>query len=125
MVSTPPFVGIDLVETARLQDRLGRTGGLDRTLFTARELEYCMAQRVPVEHLAGRFSAKEAVVKALGIDGFDPLDIEIIGGGPDVRVELHGDVAALAEHLQVSVSISMTHLASIAGAVAIARPRNA
>lgn len=113
---------MDLVEPRRLRDRLDRTKGLDRTLFTEGELAYCLAQPEPAEHLAGRFSAKEAVVKALGIDGFDPLDIEVVGGGADVQLELHGAVAAAAVDLQVSVSISMTHLASLAGAVAIARP---
>lgn len=121
-VANAPLIGIDLVEPARLRDRLERTEGLDRTLFTDGELAYCGAQLVPSEHLAGRYSAKEAVVKALGIDGWDPLEIEIVGGGAEVGVLLHGEVAAVAADLGVSVSISMTHLGSVAAAVAMARP---
>lgn len=119
---TPPHVGIDLLEPDRLAERLQRNESLGGTLFTDQEREYCEAQHRPEEHLAARFCAKEAVIKALGIDGWDPLDVEIVGGGPDVRVRLHRDVAATAAELGVAVTVSMTHLASVAGAIAFARP---
>ena len=90
--------------------------------FTGQEREYCEGQLRPEEHFAARFCAKEAVIKALGIDGWVPLDVEIVGGGPDVQVRLHGDVAATAARLGLTVTVSMTHLASLAGAVALARP---
>jgi holo-[acyl-carrier protein] synthase len=74
-------------------------------------------------HLAARFDAKEAVVKALGIDGFDPLDVEIVGGGEDCAVTLHGAAATRAAELGVDVTVSLTHLPAMAAAVALARPR--
>lgn len=121
----PPYVGIDLLEPDRLAERLRKNPALGPTLFTDHEREYCDAQHNPHEHLAARFCAKEAVIKALGIDGWDPLDVEITGGGPDVGVRLLGDVAARATQLGVTVTISMTHLAGVAAAVALARPAGA
>jgi holo-[acyl-carrier protein] synthase len=95
---------------------------LGGTIFTEQERDYCAGQPRPEEHLAARFCAKEAVIKALGIDGWDPLDVEIVSGGPDVHVQLHGEVAATAAELGLTITVSMTHLASVAGAVALARP---
>jgi holo-[acyl-carrier protein] synthase len=115
-------VGLDLVEPQRLQERLAHTPTLQATLFTAQEVDYCNSEPDPIQHLAARFCAKEAIVKALGIDGWDPLDIEIVGGGPDVAVRLYGAVATIAGRLQLTVTISMTHLGGLAGAVALARP---
>jgi holo-[acyl-carrier protein] synthase len=119
-----PLIGIDLVDPERLRERLQHTPGLEQELFLAGELEYCRRQAEPEQHLAARFAAKEAVVKALGIDGFDPLEIEVLAGGEQTQLRLHGDVAARAATLNVEVRISLTHLRAIAGAVALATPRN-
>jgi holo-[acyl-carrier protein] synthase len=118
----PPLIGLDLVDPARLQERLERDADLARELFRDGELHYCGQQADPYQHLAARFGAKEAVVKALGIDGWDPLDVEVVGGGEQTSLRLHGDVAARAAALGVAVTISLTHLPAIAGAVAFASP---
>ncbi len=118
--SAAPLIGLDLVEPRRLQARLERTEGLDRELFHPAELTYCERQSDPYQHLAARFAAKEAVIKALGIDGWDPLEIEIGGGGEPPVVRLYGDVAARAASLGVTLTVSLSHVASIAGAVALA-----
>ncbi|HEX4519567.1 MAG TPA: 4'-phosphopantetheinyl transferase superfamily protein [Gaiellaceae bacterium] len=123
MASPAPLIGIDLIEPDRLRERLDRTRGLDLELFREGELDYCKRQADPVQHLAARFAAKEAVIKALGIDGWDPLEIEVVSGGERTRVLLHGDVAARAAALGVVVTISLTHLPTLAGAVALAMPR--
>lgn len=116
----PPLIGFDLVDPERLRERLARTRGLDRELFHESELSYCNEKAAPHEHLAARFAAKEAVIKALGIDGWDPLDIEVLAGGEQTQLVLHGEVAERAETLGVSVKVSLTHLAAMAGAVALA-----
>lgn len=117
-----PLIGIDVVDPRRLADRLKRTPQLADELFHPGERAYAATQPQPVENLAARFAAKEAVVKALGLDGFDPLDVEIVQGGELCSVALHGAAAERARELGVAVTISLTHLESMAAAVAMARP---
>jgi holo-[acyl-carrier protein] synthase len=60
-------IGIDLVQIPRIRRVVERWQ--DRFLervFTEEELAYCRARRDPVPHLAARFAAKEAGLKALG-----------------------------------------------------------
>ena len=117
-----PLVGIDLLEPERLGGRIERNAALREELFLPGELLYADAQHDPKKHLAARLAAKEAVVKALGIDGWDPLEIEVTGGAESVGLHLHGGVARRAQQLGVKVTISMTHVDGMAGAVALARP---
>jgi holo-[acyl-carrier protein] synthase len=117
-----PLIGIDLIEPQRLCSKLRRTPGLADRLFHPGELAYCERQAAPVQHLAARFSAKEAVTKALGLARFAPLDVEVVDGAERCGLRLHGQAAQTAEELGVLVSISLTHLQGLAGAVAMARP---
>ncbi len=121
-MSGPQLVGIDLVEPARMADRLSRTPALAADLFTDEERAYCDSCTHTEQHLAGRFAAKEATAKCLGLDGFEHLEIEVVAAGAVTHLELHGDAAARAEELGVNVFISITHLPSMAAAVAFARP---
>jgi holo-[acyl-carrier protein] synthase len=119
----PPMIGIDLADPRRLGDRLARTPALVDELFHRGERAYADSQPQPMECLAARFAAKEAVIKALAIDGFDPLDVEVLEGGERCDLRLHGVVAERAEELGVVVTISLTHLGTVAAAVALARPK--
>lgn len=122
MVEPPPLIGIDLVEPDRLKERLERHPNLRSELFHEGETRYSENQPEPYEHLAARFAAKEAVVKALGLDGFDPLDVEVIEGGEHTGLRLHGDAAGRASQLQVCVQISLSHVPGMAAAIAVATP---
>lgn len=117
-----PLIGIDMCEPARLRERLERTSELAQELFHPGEWAYCQRQPHPEQHLAARFSAKEAVIKALGLDGFEPLDVEVLDGGECCGLRLHGVAAERAESLGVLVTISLTHLKGLAAAVALALP---
>ncbi len=113
-------VGLDLLEIERMERALERRPGLARRLFTDGERAYAAGKGRPGQHLAARFCAKEAVVKALALDVFVPRDIEIVGGGADgTRVRLHGPAAARAAELGVQVRVSLTHTKVLAGAVAV------
>src|SRR2546426_12011857 len=59
--------GIDIVETARIQDSLDKFGNrfLGRC-FLPDEVAYCQSMKFPALHLAARFAAKEAISKAFG-----------------------------------------------------------
>jgi holo-[acyl-carrier protein] synthase len=115
-------LGIDLLEPERLRRRVTARPDLVHELFTPAEQQYCNDKWDPWQHFAGRYCAKEAVVKALRVDGWDPLEVEIEPGDPDPRVRLYGDMAAHAEALGVEVLISMTHLPAMAAATAMAVP---
>jgi holo-[acyl-carrier protein] synthase len=60
-------IGIDIVEIARVRRLMERwQERFLRRVFTDEELAYADARRDPAEHLAARFAAKEATLKALG-----------------------------------------------------------
>ena len=115
-------VGIDLLEIARLELSLQRRPALAARLFTHAELAYSSARARPGQHLAARFCAKEAVAKALGLEGWAFRDVEVVATGSAPRVLLHGAVAERARDLGVGCSVSLTHTRSTAGAVAVASP---
>jgi len=114
----PAGVGIDLLEIGRMEKALARHSRLAQRVFTDAEREYAAARARPGQHLAARFAAKEAVVKALGLSGgFSLRDIEVIAGEPPA-VRLSGRAEEAAAGL--AVKISLTHSRDFAAAVAIA-----
>jgi len=113
-------VGIDLLEIDRLERALERRPRLAERVFTAGEREYSAAKARPARHLAARFAAKEAVVKALGLrGGFALREIEVVAGEPPT-VRLSGAAAEAAAGREVE--ISLTHSRDNAAAVAIVHP---
>jgi holo-[acyl-carrier protein] synthase len=113
-------VGIDLLEIERLERALARRPRLADRLFTEGELAYAAGCRRPAMQLAARFCAKEAVVKALSLDSWNPHDVEVVGGGGPPVIRLSGRAAARARELGVEVTVSLTHTRGMAGAVAVA-----
>jgi len=111
-----PSVGIDLIEIERVERALERRPGLAERLFSESELAYARARARPGRHLAARFAAKEAVIKALA-GGASPGEIEIEAGEPP-RAVLRGRAAERAAGRQIA--ISLTHSGDAAAAVAIA-----
>ena len=111
-------VGVDLLEIDRLERALERHPRLAERLFTEAERDYAAARARPSRHLAARFAAKEAVVKALGLtDGFGLREVEVVAGAPPT-VRLRGRAAEAAAGQRVE--ISLTHSREFAAAVAIA-----
>ncbi len=117
----PAGIGIDVIEIERIERALERRPQLRRRLFTEAELAYADARARPGRHLAARFAAKEAVIKALGASGVPPASIEVIPGEPPT-LRLHGRARELAGESEIS--ISLTHAREIAAAVALAQPRS-
>jgi len=76
--------GLDLLDTARFKRAASRLGdGLAVGLFTEAERAWCARQRRPDEHLAARFAAREALLKALGtglVGRMSWTDIEVVPG---------------------------------------------
>ena len=113
-------IGIDALEPARLAASLERRPRLAQRLFTSGELAYAESTGDPVKHLAARFCAKEAVTKALALDAFEPGDIEVRRDGRATTVSLQGRPAEQAGALAAELHVSLTHLDSVAIAVAVA-----
>jgi holo-[acyl-carrier protein] synthase len=116
-------VGLDIVPIARVAALLDRHGARARDrLFSATERAYCEARAEPAQHFAARFSAKEAVLKALGAPpGLRWVEMEIHtgeGGRPVLR--LSGAAAAAAAARGVDTShVSLTHAGGMAAAVVV------
>lgn len=113
-----PFVGVDLVHVLGFREQLDRPGSTFETVFTAQELRVAASRPDRAEHLAGRWAAKEAFIKAwsqslygrppvMGRDAVDFSDIEVV---PDrwrrVAYRLRGEVAAEVGGYEATLSIS-------------------
>ena len=104
-------VGVDVVDLDRFERAIARTPGLRERLFAESERE------LPLHSLAGRFAAKEALMKALGdTTGFRWHDMEVVGDANRKPVLiLHGAVHAAATARGVASShLSLSHDAGVA-----------
>ncbi len=118
--------GIDLVDCPRIEQMIQRHGErFIKRVFTAAEQAYAEANKNKTEKLAGRFAAKEAILKLIGTGWRGKIawtDIEIINnpaGQPEVT--LSGEVRKIADKLGINhISISITHTANFAIASAVA-----
>ena len=124
---------MDLIEVARIQralenPRIGQR--VCQRVFTDAEVEYCEKRKRKYENYAGRFAAKEAVMKALG-RGWGRkvgwIDIEVVlavSGEPGIS--LHDKASSFARELGIEhFSLSITHTESYAIAYLIAEGRGA
>jgi holo-[acyl-carrier protein] synthase len=117
-------LGTDLVEVERMRGALARQPGLRTRLFTVDEWDYAARHRDPHPHLAARFAAKEAVMKALGrgMSSMGFAEIEVVRTSDGVpSVQLSGSAASIAMESGVTGwHLSLTHTDLMAQAVAIA-----
>jgi holo-[acyl-carrier protein] synthase len=117
--------GVDIVEVARVARLVTRYETAADRLFTPGELGYCRSRpRRCHEHMAARFAAKEAVLKAIGTglaEGVRWIDVEVVAGDharPTVR--LGGAAAAhTVDMVDLDISLSHTETHAIACAVAL------
>jgi holo-[acyl-carrier protein] synthase len=108
-------VGVDIVETARIDHSLERFG--ERFLhrvFTTGEIEYCQSMKFPARHFAARFAAKEAASKAFstGIGksmGWRDVDVHRHESGQPFVVLEGGAKAMAAARGVANVWISLSH----------------
>lgn len=122
MSEGPGEVGVDIIETARIRGVLQRHPRrfLDR-VYTEWEQRYCRAN---VLHLAGRWAAKEAVSKVLGLGvrGVGWREIEIRRtplGQPTVTLHGRAEARRRALGLASPLTVSISHIKELAVAVAV------
>ena len=119
-------LGTDIIECDRIARMLTRHGErFMNHVYTGEEVCYCSGRKVAEQHFAGRWAAKEAVLKAFGtgwVAGIGWRDVEVViqrGGKPTIR--LHRGAAQKATELGIAeVLISISHCKSHATATAIA-----
>ncbi len=112
-------LGFDATDIPRLRDVFDRYGErFLRRVFTDAEIEYCTRRRDPVPHLAGRFAAKEAAMKALGTGhtrGVIWKDIEVFRRGGPPQLRLSGGALRHFEALRARRSLlTITHAETLA-----------
>ncbi len=116
-------LGVDICEIARMERALARHPRMRERVFTPEEIAYCEARARPAESYAGRFAAREAVIKALGgYRGRRWQDISVTrssSGAP--RILLQGAAKLRADALGVTeVLVTFTHERTHAVAFALA-----
>lgn len=119
-------IGTDIVECLRIGRMIEQHGELFLTrVYTEREIRYCQTRKHATEHFAGRWAAKEAILKCLGTGwskGLSWTDMEIRNdpqGQP--RVHMCGAAKEHAQRLKISdILISISHCRSYATAYALA-----
>ncbi len=118
-------LGTDIVEIERIDAMIKRHGeSFLKRVYTDSEINYCQKRKQNSEAFAGRWAAKEAVMKVLGtgfVKGIGFMDIEIISeqSGKPV-VQLLGGAKDRADLLGIDdVLISISHCKLYATATAI------
>lgn len=121
-------LGTDVVEVARIARMIEDHGDhfLQR-VFTSGEITHCQPRRAAAQHFAGRWAAKEAVMKALGTGftkdvGWTDIDICVRPSGQPYVI-LYGNARNYAAGLGIGeIMISISHTQNIATATAVALP---
>jgi len=117
-------LGIDLIDVERVAERVSRTDGFREMVFSATEIEYCEARGKKYEHYAARYAAKEAFFKALGtgwVNNTAYHEIEVVNddaGKPGIKL-LGRTAETLSSWGAINISVSLTHLNTMAAAVVI------
>ncbi|MEW4567279.1 holo-ACP synthase [Tautonia sp. JC769] len=119
-------IGTDIIEVPRIGKMIEQHGELFlRRVYTDREIRYCQGRKHAFEHFAGRWAAKEAILKAIGtgwVRGICWTDMEIRReglGGPKVLVRGGARDAAVQRGIG-EILITLSHCRTYATATAIA-----
>jgi holo-[acyl-carrier protein] synthase len=122
-------IGTDIIECPRIGRMIEQHGELFlRRVYTEKEISYCQARKHAIEHFAGRWAAKEAILKAIGTGwakGICWTDLEvrnIASGAPQVLVRGGAKDAAVARGIG-DILISISHCRTYATAYALALGR--
>lgn len=120
-------IGTDIIECPRIADMLAKHGDVFvKRVFTETEIEYCAGRKMDYQHYAGRWAAKEAVLKALGTGwsaGIQWTDVEMTrqpGGQP--KIVLYNRALERSQEMgidEILISVSHTREYAVAFATAV------
>lgn len=119
-------IGTDITECVRIAQMIDKHGELFLTrVYTQPEIAYCSARKAATQHYAGRWAAKEAVLKAIGTGwsrGIHWTDIEVVnavGGKPSIAIA--GEARQICEQRGIGdILVSISHCRNYAVAYATA-----
>ncbi|CDI50723.1 holo-ACP synthase [Clostridium tetani] len=106
-------IGVDIIEIIRIKNAIERNSKFMKRVFTEKEIKYFEKINFRYESIAGRFAAKEAIVKALGT-GFRNMkitDIEVINdkvGKPLVELK-GGALEKIKDYKDIKIHLSISH----------------
>ncbi len=119
-------LGTDIVEIVRIGEMIERHGELFlQRVYSELEIKYCQRHKEAIQHYAGRWAAKEAVMKTLGTGftkGVGWTDIQILNrqSGQPI-IELSGGAERVAKMKGIDeVLITISHCKAYATATAVA-----
>lgn len=120
-------IGTDIIECHRVAQMIEKHEDVFiQRVYTPTEIEYCGCRKAATQHYAGRWAAKEAILKAIGTGwakGIQWTDIEVVnemGGKPKVRLGGQAKVICDSRGIhEVLISISHCHAFATAFATAI------
>jgi len=119
------MIGIDIVEIERIKNSIEKNEKFLERFFTEKEIEYFKSKNLKPQTIAGNFTAKEAISKALGsgIRGFELKDIEILRdalGCPYVNVYNNLEIILKQKDIrEIKVSISHSKDYAVSNALLI------
>jgi len=119
-------LGTDIIEVVRIGRMIEKHGEVFlRRVYTEQEIAYCTRRKEYLQHYAGRWAAKEAVMKALGTgwsQGVGWTDLEVnsdASGAPVMKIQ--GGAKEMMEQLGIQkILISISHCRAYATATAVA-----
>lgn len=121
------YQGVDLIEIDRIKTAHDRQDAFGKRIFTEAELAYCNLRPDPYPHLAGRFAAKEACLKAFGVGmggfgtlaRFQEIEVESMPSGKPTLL-LYGSMEKMRKRLKIAqVTVSISHADSFAIATVV------
>jgi holo-[acyl-carrier protein] synthase len=117
-------LGIDMIEVERVAKNISKEAGFRELVFSKKEIDYCETKTDKFVHYAARFAAKEAFFKAVGTgwaEGTAFNEVEITNnddGKPELSL-LGATGELLVTQGIIRISLSLSHLKTIASAIVI------
>jgi len=113
-------VGVDIEEIERFKKYDTKNNPFVLRIFTKDEIEYCFSKKDYAPHLAARYCAKEACLKAVCSFGYEAVsyaDFEVYNiknGAPEVRIVN----PSLNEKVELKISLSHSKTNAMCCAIA-------
>lgn len=114
-------IGVDICDIRKLKAAMERSKKFLTRVFSKREIQYCRTKKNFIMHLAGRFAAKEAFIKAVSDKKIKLIEIETMNdksGRPDIKITRTIE-SILKKKSASRINLSISHTDSTSVAVCI------